>query len=147
MSNELIAVLTELRDEQRASRELLERIACALEQSRAHNRLSASDQAAARALLPVIAAATYGRTFTMLELWRHAELGIAPAVVALREALATTDPRKLGRLLRRLSDCGDEAYEITAAETTRLGVRWRVVERGDRSPHHRKVRVSRAGAV
>jgi hypothetical protein len=54
-----------------------------------------------------------------------AELRIAPAI-ALHEALATTDPVRLGKLLRRGADCGVEGYVITAIQATRSGVKWHV---------------------
>ena len=102
-------------------------IAAAIRQERAPRRLSPADVAEFARLLPIITGAACGQEFkfTMRQLWQHAELSIAPSI-ALREALETTDPVRLGKLLRRGADCGVEGYVITAVQGTRSGVKWHV---------------------
>ncbi len=126
---EALELLSEIRDLLMA---LPGAIAASIErQHRTPRRLSQADGAALRQLLPVIVAAVQGHPFTLRELAEHATLNIAPAI-ALRDALVSITSRRLGRLLRRAADVGINGFRITALESTRDGVKWRV-ECDDRS--------------
>jgi len=118
----LVELMREIRDQLAA---LPAAIAAAIGQRHAARRLSRADETALSALLPAIAKAVGNRPFSMRELIQHAALEIAPAI-ALREALASADPRRIGRLLRRC--CGNDVggYRVREVDSRRDGVVWAV---------------------
>lgn len=118
------ALLTEIRDELRTHTALLRELCQALGAPRAR-RLSAADEAALLELLPVIVEAVHGHPFTLPMLAEHAKLNVAPAL-AVRSALATTNPRKLGRLLHKAVSFEVGNYHVKKLRPTRGGVLWHV---------------------
>lgn len=80
---EMLAAVRELTGEIRALRVTLERKAGAA------RSVSAKDREALSALLPIVHAATLGRSFTLRELVEHAQVPL-PAAVAPRGTLAVT---------------------------------------------------------
>jgi hypothetical protein len=119
----ILEALHELRD---ALRGLPQAIAAAVTQKSHARRLSSADEAALAALLPVITAAIEGRPFLVCELTQHAKLNFAPAI-ALGKALASTNPRSLGRLLSRGCGINIGGYRIRKINfSERNGIRWTV---------------------
>ena len=132
MDPETVTILREIRDDQREIRDELRGIRLLLERhDHTPRRLSQADEKALSKLLPVLVTAIQGRRFTVRQLTEHAKLQVAPAI-ALREALGSTNPRRIGRLFRRscYNDVG--GYRIKEVGFTRDGVEW-IVECDNRS--------------
>jgi hypothetical protein len=101
---------------------------------RQRRRLTPADEAALRALLPVVAAAVGDRAFTLAELREHALL---PMQTELRSALeAAGGPNRVGRLLRRADGFAVEGLRAECVGDDRDGLVWcvrGVVHRVDRA--------------
>jgi hypothetical protein len=122
-------LLVQIRDELRS---LPAAIAAAIERQHHVRRLSPTDEAELSALLPVIFGAIKSRPFLVRELFQHAGLNIAPAI-ALCNALKSTNPQKLGRLLSRACDINVGSYHVRkCGKSKRDGLVW-AVECDDRS--------------
>lgn len=113
---EALQLLREIRDDVRSIGATLNR------QVRRPQPLSASDQSALETLVPTIIAAVGDRTFTVRELFQHADLTI-PAAVALRKALTSIgSTKKVGRLLHRGEGLDISGLEIVSNGRTDHGV-------------------------
>lgn len=110
-----LELLTQIADDVRAIR-------AAVDARHVRRRLSRGDEMALVALLPVIAAAVGNRTFSVNELFAHAELNVESSI-ALREQLAVAgNSRRIGRLLIRADGVDIGGYRIVAVGHAREGM-------------------------
>jgi hypothetical protein len=142
MDAEVVDLLREIRDRLAG---LPEAIAMAIKSERSPRRRSQADAVALATLAARDRRRGDGPSFTLHQLAEHAQLTVAP-VVALRETLATIDPTRLGRLLRRAADCGIDGFTVTAPETMRAGVKWETAIAGP-DPASRLVQPARSKRI
>ena len=76
-------------------------------------------------LLAAIAKATEGRAFSAHELYRHARL-VDRDLWALLETVDADTPRKIGKLLRRLSQISVGPYRLERMTRDSMGIVWEV---------------------
>jgi hypothetical protein len=146
----VVTLLQEIRDEMRLQTAELRGLRLAVGgQSGPPRRLSPADEAMLATLLPIVAVALEDSkrdskrddypNFSVHDLVRGAQrVEIKPAA-ALREALALmgSEPRKIGRLLRRASraDVAIAGFRVMAIGTCKDGVLWKLTkEKSQNSP-------------
>lgn len=120
MDAETLAVLREIRDDQRAILRLLEQQACTPQR-----RVSTSDRAVLARLLPAIWGVMMGKPFAVRDLATRSQSNVAPAV-RLHDALAGIDAKKLGYLFKRCAGRDVDGYSIVKRGRGNSGVNWQV---------------------
>jgi hypothetical protein len=73
-----------------------------------------------------IARAVGGREFTSADLLKHAETHEAELLAAILAACPEANPRRLGKLLRRLAGQDLEGFRVVCLATEAAGLIWRV---------------------
>jgi len=110
MDRDILALLAEIRDEQRAIRKLLER----------RQVLSPRDRTVLEKVLPAIAGAKGSGWFTVAELLKGSDAGVRHVLIGISQSL-------MGGILRRGEGVNVNGYVVEKAATERGARLWRVV--------------------
>jgi len=91
---------------------------------RQRGRLSAADDTAMAALLPILVAVVRGKVFAVADLAAHAALDVG---ADMRIALGVAGgPRKVGKLLRRADGHTIAGYRVDRVGADRAGALWTI---------------------